>query len=154
MNYKSLLGKRAQTIIFESPNEKFEVIGYLTTPGRVGTVEAEVPKDGRDRIFESMFPGQTYRPIEMGNTPSGLPNKISPQFRINILNMINCPEVLLKNVGKGNGSCIARINKSKFVMDLVQNYGFNFSRYQDVSAIRNIAMREGYLEDFERGYNR
>ena len=150
----SLVGGKAQTISFSSKEELFETIGYLTTPGRVSSFEAEVPKDGRHETFERLFPGQKYRPIETGDTPSGLPNKLGSQFRINFSNLRNCPEILKKNIGKGNGSCIGRINKSKFVLDMVQNYGFQFGEWQDREAIRNIAVKQGYVEAFDRGYSR
>ena len=71
-----LIGERAQTIAINSQEALFEIIGYMATPGRITSIEAEVPRDGRDKIFENMFPGQKYRPIEMGGTPSGLPNKL------------------------------------------------------------------------------
>lgn len=53
----------------------------------------------------------------------------------------------------GNGSCVGRINKSRFVVDLVQFYGFRFGKNQDVPAIRKIAEDNGYLEEFEKGYS-
>lgn len=149
-----LIGDRAQTIDVRSREELFEIIGYMAAPGRVSSFEAEVPKDGRDKTFEMMFPGQTYRPIETGDTPSGLPNKLGPQFRINFATLRNCPELLKKNMGKGNGSCVGRINKSKFVIDMVQNYGFRFGDRQDCEAIRNIAASQGFIDAFERGYSR
>lgn len=149
-----LVGYRAQTILVHSKAEMFELVGYMATPGRVSSVEAEVPKDGRDVTFEKLFPGQKYRPIELGETPSGMPNKLSPQFRINFASLRNCPETLMENMGKGNGSCVGRINKSKFVIDIVTNYGFRFGEWQDTSLIRSIAEKSGFLEDFERGYRR
>ena len=149
-----LIGDRAQTIAVHSENDMFEIVGYMATPGRVSSIEAEVPRDGRDETFERLFPGQTYRPIEMGDTPSGMPNKLSAQFRINFANIDNCPDPLVKNMGKGVGSCVGRINKSKFVLDIVQNYGFRFGDKQDVSAIRSIAEKRGFLESFEKGYRR
>ena len=149
-----LVGERAQTIDVRSEEEMFELVGYIAAPYRVSSFEAEVPKDGRDDAFEELFPGQTYRPIELGSTPSGMPNKLSPQFRINFANLINCPDVLKRNMGKGTGSCVGRINKSKFVIDLVQNYGFQFGDRQDISRIRSIAEKRGYLEAFEKGYTR
>lgn len=119
----------------------FEIVGvgYMARPGRVNSIEAEVPKDGRDDDFDRMFPGQTYRPIELGDTLSGLPNKLSPQFRINLGNLSNCPYALKNNMGKGNGSCVGLINKSRFVIVIVRNYGFRFGDWQDRIAIRNIA---------------
>lgn len=149
-----LVGERAQTIPVSSEEELFEIIGYMARPGRVNSIEAEVPKDGRDDVFESLFPGQTYRPIELGYTPSGMPNKLSPQFRINFGNLSNCPAILKENIGKGNGSCVGRINKSKFVITIVQKYGFRFGDYQDRAAIRAIAVKKGYADAFDRGYAR
>lgn len=149
----SLLGPRAQTIIVPNEAKMFEIVGYIARPGRVGSFEAEVPADGRDDVFEELFPGQTYRPIAMGDTPSGMPNKLSSQFRINFSNLRNCPDILRNNMGAGNGGCVGRINKSKFVLTLVEKYGFRFGDTQNVSEIRKIAERKGYIEDFERGYS-
>ena len=148
-----LLGPRSQTIYFKSDAELFEAIGYMARPGRISSIEAEVPRDGSDDIFKIFFPGQKYRPIKLGDTPSGLPNKLSPQFRINFASVCNCPETLKANMGAGNGGCVGRINKSCFVMDMVQNYGFKFGDYQNVSVIRKIAESKGHLADFERGYS-
>lgn len=149
-----LLGDRAKTIYVGSDAEMFELVGYMAAPGRVSSFEAEVPKDGRDKAFESLFPGQIYRPITMGDTPSGLPNKMGPQFRINFADVSNCPDALKNNMGQGNGSCVGRINKSRFVLDLVLNYGFQFGSYQNTSQIKAIAKQRGYLKEFEKGYNR
>ena len=147
-----LAGERAMGISIYSLDEMFEIVGYLCTPGRVNSFEAEIPKDGRDDYFESIFPGQKYRPIELGYTPSGHPNKLGCQFRINLANVRNCPEKLLKNSGKGNGSSVRRINKSRFVLALVLDYGFVFGSYQNVSAIRANAVSKGYGDAFDRGY--
>lgn len=149
-----LVGERAQTIPINTKKELFEIIGYMATPGRISSIEAEVPKDGRDKIFENLFPGQKYRPIEVGGTPSGLPNKLGPQFRINFGNLRNCPLILKENMGKGNAACVGRINKSKFVIEIVQKYGFRFGEYQNVDIIRKIAIQQGYKDSFERGYAR
>ena len=99
-------------------------------------------------VFSLLF----YRPIELGDTPSGLPNKLGAQFRINFASLDNCPAVLNDSIRAGNGGCVGRINKSRFVVDLVQFYGFHFGRHQDVATIRKIAEDNGYLEEFEKGY--
>lgn len=146
-----LVGPRAESISM-SCEQWFEVVGYMARPGRVSSFEAEIPKDGRDKVFEKLFPGQVYRPIELDDTPSGLPNKLGAQFRINFANLDNCPAVLNDSIRAGNGGCVGRINKSRFVVDLVQFYGFHFGRHQDVATIRKIAEDNGYLEEFEKGY--
>lgn len=147
-----LLGPRSETIYVKNDSQMFELVGYIAAPGRVKSFEAEVPRDGRDKIFEEHFPGQTYRPIELGYTPSGMPNKVAPQFRINFLNTDNCPDVLKPCLRAGNSSCVARINRSRFVLTLVQHYGFQFGDYQDIERIRNIAISKGHLDDFNNGY--
>ena len=88
-------------------------------------------------------------------TPSGRPSKFSPQFRINLANMTNCPEILKPAIGKGLGSLIVgRINKSKFVVQLVHFFGFQFGDMQNISAIKNKVAEYGYTKAFNRGYNR
>ena len=154
MSVNPLLGPRSKSITLSSQSEMFEIVGYLSAPGRIMSIEAEVPADGRDKVFEGMFPGQIYRPIMLGDTPSGMPNKMSPQFRLNLSNTRNCPKALKLAIGAGNGSCAGRINRSKFVMDLVQNYGFRFGARQNTELARSIAEQKGCLLDFERGYSR
>lgn len=149
----ALLGPRSQTISIVNERLMFEIVGYLARPGRISSIEAEVPKDGRHTIFEELFPGQTYRPITMGDTPSGMPNKLSSQFRINLANIRNCPSVLRENMGAGNSGCVGRINKSRFVLNLVQKYGFRFGEHQDEAGIRSIASEKGYLAEYEKGYS-
>lgn len=151
-DFGALLGSRAQTIAVANEAQMFELIGYMAKPGRISSIEAEVPADGRDAIFEQLFPGQVYRPIATGYTPSGMPNKLSSQFRINFSNLRNCPQILRANIGAGNSSCVGRLNKSKFVLTLVKNYGFRFGDRQDLAKIRKIAVDRGYQNSFERGY--
>lgn len=148
-----LIGARALSISFPNDSVMFQIIGYLAHPGRIASIEAEVPRDGRDVIFEQLFPGQVYRPIEVANTPSGMPNKISTQFRINFANLSNCPQILKANMGVGNGRCVGRINRSRFVLRLVQHYGFRFGHIQNIAVIRKIAQESGFINDFERGYS-
>lgn len=146
-----LLGSHSRSLPIESDNQMFELIGYIAKPGRVSSFEAEVPVGTQAKIFEDLFPSQTYRPIATGKTPSGLKNKMGPQFRINFSDINNCPKVLKENLGKGNGTCVARLNRSRFVMNLVHEYGFKFGDRQNLSAITEIATKRGFRKDFERG---
>jgi len=150
----SLIGPRSQSISVSSRNQMYEIAGYMARPGRLSSIEAEVPCDYREIEFKRLFPGQVYRPITIGDTPSGRPNKYSPQFRINFANIRNCPEPLRQNLGVGNGSCVSRVNKSRFVLDMVLNYGFQFGFSQNVVLIRKIAEDNGCLSDFEHGFSR
>lgn len=151
----SFIGERSGYIDFNSDDELFEVVGYLAKPGRLAGIWAEIPSDDREADFKYLFPGQPYMPITMTTTPSGRPSKFSPQFRINLANLTNCPAILKSAIGKGLGSSIVgRINKSKFVVQLVHFFGFQFGDMQNVSAIRNKVTEYGYAEAFDRGYNR
>lgn len=148
----NLIGSRAQNITFGSDREKFLVIGYLAKPGRISSIEAEVPTDGRDKVFEGLFPGQIYRPIAVSQTAGGTVSKMGVQLRINLDDIENCPVALKNNLGTGNGGHAARVNKSQFVYSLVTSYGFKFGYVQDVDEIRGIARRYGFVEAFEEGY--
>lgn len=151
----SFIGDRSGSIDFNSDDELFEVIGYLAKPGRLVGIWAEIPNDDREADFKRLFPGQPYMPITMNITPSGRPSKFSPQFRINLGNMTNCPAILRPAIGKGLGNAIVgRINKSKFVVQLVHYFGFQFGDTQDVSKIKNLVDAYGYINAFNRGYNR
>lgn len=151
----SFIGDRSGFIDFNSDDELFEVIGYLAKPGRLAGIWAEIPNDDREADFKRLFPGQPYMPITMNITPSGRPSKFSPQFRINLGNMTNCPAILRPAIGKGLGKAIVgRINKSKFVVQLVHYFGFQFGDTQDVSAIKKNVNAYGYINAFNRGYNR
>ena len=69
--------------------------------------------------------------------------------------MTNCPSILKPAIGKGLGKAIVgRINRSKFVVQLVHYFGFQFGDTQNVSAIKNIVAGYGYTKAFNRGYNR
>lgn len=151
----SLIGARSGFIDFSSDDELFEVVGYLAKPGRIVGIWAEIPNDDREADFKRLFPGQHYLPITMTTTSGGLPSKFSPQLRINLGDITNCPAILRPAIGKGLGSSIVgRINKSKFVVQLVHFFGFKFGDTQDVSAIRNKVAEYGYTKAFKRGYNR
>ena len=151
----SFIGDRSGFIDFNSDDELFEVVGYLAKPGRLAGIWAEIPSDDREADFKRLFPRQPYMPITMTTTPSGRPSKFSPQFRINLANMTNCPDILIPAIGKGLGSSIVgRINKSKFVVQLVHFFGFQFGDMQNISAIKNKVAEYGYTRAFNRGYNR
>ena len=151
----SFIGERSGSIDFKSDDELFEVVGYLAKPGRLAGIWAEIPNDDREADFKRLFPGQPYMPITMNITPSGRPSKFSPQFRINLGDMTNCPAILKPAIGKGLGKAIVgRINKSKFVVQLVHYFGFQFGDTQNVSTIKNIVTGYGYTKAFNRGYNR
>lgn len=151
----SILGKKASKITFENDDELFDVIGYLSTPGRIEQIWAEVPND-KTKIFRHVFPNQNIIPIEQGETPAGNASKFGCQFRIFLNSITEAPQVLLDNKGAGLGKCVARINRSNFVAQLVSSFRFNFGKAsdQDYEAIEEMAKESGHYESYVNGKNR
>lgn len=151
----NIISDRCKPIDFKDDNDLFEAIGYLANPKRDCNIWAEIPDDERSDEFRRCYPGQEYKPITMGETSSGKPNKFSSQLRIFLGNINNCPNSLAGNLGKGLGSSVvARINNSKFTLQLVHFFGFIFGKTQNIKRIRDIAEHYGHLADFEKGYKR
>ena len=76
-----LVGPRAESISM-SCEQWFEVVGYMARPGRVSSFEAEIPKDGRDKVFEKLFRDKCIDQLNL-RYPSAYPIKLGAQFRIN-----------------------------------------------------------------------
>lgn len=147
----SMLHHRAEDIPFVSLNDFYQVVGYLCTPGRVQSIDAEVPTS-LVTTFHTQYPGVCYS-IPNRVTPSGLPSKYGLQFRINFLNVNNAPKPIIPYLKEGKGASIVnRINKSRFVENLVLNHGFTFGTTQNVTAIRSL-VPPTYLSDFNLGYS-
>jgi len=148
----SMLHDRAEDIPFANLNDFYEVIGYLCTPGRVQSIDAEVP-ESLVQTFYSQYPGSCM-PISESITPSGLPGKYSVQFRINFLNVDNAPMCIIPYLKEGQGiSIVNRINKSRFVENLVLNHGFTFGTTQNATLIRSLVPL-AHLSDFNLGYHK
>jgi len=147
----SILHSRAQTISFNNLSELYEVIGYLCTPGRVLSIDAEVPM-GLVNEFTRQYSGPYYQ-ISDSITPSGLPGKFGAQFRINLLDITNAPLSIQPHLKVGLSSqIVSRINKSLFVEELVLNHGFTFGSTQNITLIMS-RIPVTFMSDFTRGYN-
>jgi hypothetical protein len=148
----SMLHHRAGNIPFSTPNDLYEVIGYLCTPGRVQSIDAEVPIS-QVHIFRTQYPGQCY-PISNTTTVHGNPIKYGVQFRINFLNVHNAPPCLVPYLKVGKGAVIvSRINRSRFVEDLVLNHGFVFGSTQNIALIRS-RIPHTFVPNFIQGFQR
>lgn len=148
-----LLGNRASDINV-SIADFCLILGYLSTPGRVGLIEAQIPEE-KAFIFEREFPEEPYYPITQGETTGGYAMKQGCQLRIYFNNVRNCPAVLAPHLKAGTGKYIRRINRGKFIEKIVKNYGFRFGEYQNVADIRGEVLRHhpANIADFDRGYN-
>ena len=147
----SILHSRAENIDFNNQNDYYEVIGYLCTKNRILSIDAEVPTS-LVSSFKSQYIGKCYT-ISNGITPSGLPSKFGAQFRINFLNVTNAPASILPYLKIGNiRNVVKRINKSRYVEELVLTHGFVFGPKQNVTKIKSL-VPQLYLPDFIRGFN-
>lgn len=147
----SILSNKAEDINV-SDEELCLILGYLSSPGRIGLIEAQIPTN-KVNGFEREFPSEPYYPITQGTTSGGHVKKQGYQFRIYFNNIDNCPVVLVPFLGEGNAAYIKRINKSKFVEKIIENYGFSFGETQNVDLIRTAVLNRHprYIDQFETG---
>ena len=151
--HNSLIGDSAWDLHL-SEQDFYEIIGYLCVPGRVSNIEADVPNDYHIGLFEDTFPGQPYNVRTYVNTDPKYKNMITNvSMTICFADDSNCPERLKKEL-QHDTLYPARLYRTKFICNLVENFGFQFGKKQDVDRIRKIAEENGYLEYFEKGFAR
>jgi hypothetical protein len=138
-------------IQFNSQNEYYEALGYLSAPRRIVSIDAEIPSHMISE-FRGRF-GENYFEITDYGSPSGLPSKLGKQYRINLSNTNNILPILTQHLGRGSRNCVKRINRSNFVEHIVSSNGFKFGEFQDFDAIK-ATIPQQYLADFMRGVNR
>jgi len=120
-----------------SKAELFEAIGYIVKNAR--SIDAQFPSY-KVELFEEMFHSTHYY---IHNSED-----IGSRFRIEFARTENIPYVL-EEILVDDG----RITKSAFIERLVLEYGLTFGTTQNYAKIREIAIRHGYLAEFEKGYN-
>lgn len=119
--YKSYFGRNGQ-VRFSSPNEYYQLLGYLAK------------SDGSTAI--------TWE----NNEDSGA---WGSEGRIHFFRR-NIPRLGTLKFTAGNGSIIYRVNCNPFVEHLSQYHGFIQGKYQNISIIR-ATIPPAYLKDFELG---
>ncbi|MBQ0049900.1 MAG: hypothetical protein KBT12_06680 [Bacteroidales bacterium] len=119
--YKSNFGRNGQ-VRFSSPNEYYQLLGYLAK------------SDGTTSI--------TWE----NNEDSGA---WGSEGRIHF-NRRNIPHLGSLKFTAGNGSTIYRVNCNPFVEHLSKYHGFVQGKYQNISRIR-ATIPPAYLKDFELG---
>ena len=119
--YKSYFGRNGQ-VRFSSPNEYYQLLGYLAK------------SDGSTAI--------TWE----NNEDSGA---WGSEGRIHF-NRRNIPRLGTLKFTAGNGSTIYRVNCNPFVEHLSKYHGFVQGKYQNISRIRATIPSE-YLKDFDLG---
>ena len=145
----SLLHSKAEDINC-SKRDFYIIIGYLSNTNRIKSIDAEVPVS-LGPTFTAQY-NSSYLPIADKTTPSGLPSKFGVQYRINLSNINNAPLVLMPYLKVGRAGIVARINKSRFVENLIENFGFKFGSTQNLSNIQSKIPSQ-YLNDYNHGFN-
>ena len=135
-------------IEWPSEEDKFEAIGYLAKPGVIDMIEATVPAD-RLKIFKDRYHGK-YTTEFPYVTKAG--SKFGYQFRIYLNDIEGCPEFLATQLDERYKN---RINDTNFIAELVNEYGFRFTKKpQNVDSIRNLIRSKGasQIRSFEKGH--
>lgn len=146
---------RVKSLDFQNNEELFEVIGYLAKPNVIQGIWAEIPASVYNE-FQKVFPEETLMRITEGKTEKGMSNKFGVQCRLNLGYINNCPSILIPRLTKGFGAkIINRLNCTLFALQLVKFFGFHFGNEKpNVLEIQKIANDYGYLNEFNKGYNR
>lgn len=135
-------------IVWPSEDDKFEAIGYLAKPGVINFIEATVPAD-KSKKFMKEYAGS--HSIEFPYiTKAG--SKFGYQFRIYLNDIEGCPEFLASQLDEKYKS---RINDTAFIAELVNDYGFRFTRQaQDFERIMELVrIKAGNnIKSFMKGY--
>ena len=135
-------------IEWPSDEDKFEAIGYLAKAGVIDTIEATVPadklkkfKDEYHNKYSIEFPYVTKAGSMFGY-----------QFRIYLSDTEGCPDFLASQLDEKYKN---RINDTSFIAELVNEYGFRFTKKpQNEEQIRNLVRAKGanQIKSFEKGF--
>lgn len=135
-------------IEWPSEEDKFEAIGYLAKPGVIDMIEATVPAD-KFKKFQNEY--RNKYSIEFPYiTKAG--SKYGYQFRIYLNDTEGCPEFLATQLDEKYKN---RINDTSFIAELVNEYGFVFTKKkQDEKIIRDYVLLKAkeYIKSFQKGF--
>lgn len=135
-------------IEWPSDEDKFEAIGYLAKPGVIDMIEATVPAD-KLKKFKDEY--RNKYSIEFPYvTKAG--SKFGYQFRIYLSDTEGCPDFLASQLDEKYKN---RINDTSFIAELVNEYGFRFTKKpQKEEQIRNLVRTKGanQIRSFEKGF--
>lgn len=132
-------------IEWPSDKEKFEAIGYLAKPGVIDCIEATVPPEKLEKFKEEYD----------GRYTSEYPytaDKYGYQFRIYLNDTEGCPDFLASQLDKKYQN---RINDTRFIAELVKEYGFCFTHFPqhfDIIHKTVLLKRPEQIPSFMKGY--
>lgn len=130
--------------LFESPKTHYEMIGWLAK--HTTNIKASMP-DYMEAWFIKNFGTDTERYVVDSNkrTSGGYPMQWSLSCKISF--DTEASGILEQKITTNKKA----IDSVEFVWDLIDNYGFTFSKTQDLEKIMSEIPTQ-YIEDFERGY--
>ena len=136
-------------IEWPSDADKFEAIGYLAKAGVIEMIEATVPEDKLKKFkdeycnkYSLEFPYVTKARSKFGY-----------QFRIYLSDTEGCPDFLATQLDEKYKN---RINDTTFIAELVNEYGFRFTKEpQNEEQIRGLvrAKAANHIKSFEKGFS-
>ena len=130
--------------LFETPTSHYEVVGWMAK--HLTSVRASMP-DFMESWFTKKF-GDVDRYVvdSKKRTVNGNPMQWGLSLKLTFDEEVKGPlEVKATSQNKKT------IDNVAFVWDLIENYGFQFGKEQDISKIK-LEVPEEYIADFEKGY--
>lgn len=135
-------------IEWPSDKEKFEAIGYLAKPGVIDCIEATVPEDRLEKFrkeYDGYYTSEFPYITKVGS-------KYGYQFRIYLNDTEGCPDFLASQLDEKYQN---RINDTRFIAELVKEYGFCFTHFPQFSDIIHktvLLKRPEQIPSFMKGY--
>jgi hypothetical protein len=137
---------RAQTTAVVNPTEEFYYsLGWLTK--HAGTIAAVLPDYLADAFAKHFGPEAPCRIVDSKKrSPAGWQQQWSWSFTVSLKK----PDVIPATIAQHLNTDGNKVSDTSFVWDLVDNYGFQFGKTQDVDKIRSH-VPASHLSFFEAG---
>lgn len=144
LNKLSTLKPEKTEKLFETPTSQYEVIGWMAK--HLTSVRAAMP-DFMEKWFIGKF-GDVERYVvdSKKRTANGNPMQWGLSLKLTFNTEVKGP--LEQRATSKNKKVIDNV---AFVWDLIENYGFQFGKEQNIHQIK-AEVPEQYLPDFEKGY--
>lgn len=132
--------------LFNSPTTFYEALGWMAK--HAISIKASMP-DYMEKWFDSRFDAENKYVVDSKKrTSGGHPVQWGLSFRMSFNEVVS--GILEKRATSQNKKVIDSV---AFVWDLIENYGFQFTKKtQDIERIKNEIPNQ-YLVDFEKGLN-
>lgn len=144
LNKLSTLKPEKTEKLFETPTSQYEAIGWMAK--HLTSVRAAMP-DFMEKWFIGKFgDAERYVVDSKKRTANGNPMQWGLSLKLTFNTEV---KGLLETKATSQNKKV--IDNVAFVWDLIENYGFQFGKEQNISKIK-AEIPEQYLPDFEKGY--